>query len=233
MLCFAQPGAGRVRDQQRRSVALGDALDARGQVHGVADHGQHHSVDAADQSDAHGAGVDPDAHAQLLRSQSPPFFVVVAQRAQHGQAGPHPVGRRLEDSEDLVAADVLHQPVATDDGQFDRAQEAHRQVARLGDVHVLEHGRVAADVADEHGHLAFDAVARADPAKVVDVEDAQDLVRDESGLGVDQGLPVLVGGLQLCFQREVPQRCGGLGAQEGQPLELIPAEGFRGVVAMG
>ena len=72
-----------------------------------------------------------------------------------------------------------------------------KPMARLlasDDVHVLEHGRVAPDVTDEHGHLAFDPIAAADPAKVVDVEDAQQFVGHEPRLHVHQGLSVFVGG---------------------------------------
>ena len=156
------------------------------------------------------------------RSSSEPsaFRSRLCSRKERSIANPGPdgVGLRFEDGDDLVPAYVLDHAVVADDRELDGPQKAHRQVARLGDVHVLEHGRVAPDIADEHRHLAFDPVAAADAAKVVDVEDAQQFVGHEPRLHVHEGLPMLVGGPQSRLELEVPQRRGSLGAQEGDRL---------------
>ena len=74
---------GVLADQDAGAVGLVQRLDARGEVHRVADHGVVEAGRRAHVADDHRPGVDADADADLGQSHGPPLLLQLVERAQH------------------------------------------------------------------------------------------------------------------------------------------------------
>src|SRR6185295_2022004 len=106
--------AGLLRHQDRHLVHLGELLDARGDVHGIADRRVLAALRRADVADDDATGVDADAHAQRRRTALGALAVEVLELLLHGERAAHGARRviglfdgRTEVGHDAVADELV------------------------------------------------------------------------------------------------------------------------------
>ena len=214
------------------SEVLGEALDARGEVHRVAHQRVGEPLRAADVAGQHGAGVDADAVTQGGLARGLAARVPGAQAPRMSSAARTAMAawsrggdRRAEDRLDLVADELEHEAALGADGLRHLGEvlvEVVDDVARGGGLHP---GGEVADVGEEDGDLLQLALA-ADAA-------GEDLVADLGGHVLAEGLldPLPLAQAVEHAVEALGHRADLVGADHrGVPVEAAPLHlGHRGL----
>ena len=173
-------------DEDVDLVDAGERLDARGDVDGIADHGELHEPVAPHHARDHVAGVDPDAELQLGEPAGRELLVVGGERGAHRERGLDRVGGLprvvLERAEQRHQA-VAHQPrqvsVMRDQRAVHGAEVAVQHLDHRGGRDPLGHRREPLEVGEHDGDPAVRRLGRARPLRELldDVERREALER--------------------------------------------------------
>ena len=132
------------------------------EVHGVADHGVAHDRVRPDVAGDHRPGVDADADVELGPPLAPPLRVQLAERRRSSRAPPRPRGRRARGSSSgapnsaitMSPTNLSSVPLCANTMSTMRVKYSFSMPTISSGCAALGHGREAADVGEEHRHLA-------------------------------------------------------------------------------
>src|SRR5713101_2035486 len=152
---------GRLADDDGHVEVLGDALEPRTQVDGIADRGVLEALPRTDRADDGVAGIDADAAAEtaaVFRREALGERLQTLLELERGADGLRRMVGRLErhvvQRHDGVADVLVDGAAVPEDGLGDLGQVLAQERHHLFWLHLLRHRREATNVGEEHGHAA-------------------------------------------------------------------------------
>jgi hypothetical protein len=142
-------------------AGLGDALQARRDIHRIAERGVLHSQIGADAADDDRAGMQPDSHAQRNAQARFEIGVDALERGLHPERGAHRAcrivlvrNRRAEECHDPVAQHFVNRSFVFVDFAGECFERAVNEIVNLFGIEFFGDGGKAADVGEENGDVA-------------------------------------------------------------------------------
>ena len=212
---------------------LGEGLKAGGEVRRVADGGVIHLEIVADGAHHDGAGVDADAHLEVVLPSAPAPFVEPDERPANGERGVHGalrgvlVGHRgAEQRHHPVARELVHDAVHPVDLGEGEGKILLEQLVVLLRIDSLGDGRGSDEVAEEHGDELSLARDRALAGPDLRDEALRDVAREAREAVIRGGRGRFRRGRGALLRRRIGGQCvAAIGAEAETGLNARGATG--------